>query len=381
MKRLIALLLTLCTLLLAACTAAPITGGQAQRATPAPPAGALAYLISPPGEKAAATTLSLIDTSSWSLWRSVELPPAKVENIAHDPQGRLWVGLWRTGQELDNRVQIYSPEGELLRELRPCLSPSAGISFTARRAFIACAERGFGGSVAAIDLASLEPVGTLSLSRGNEMMLLMTSAATSDTLVVAAAVSSAGGGSRSVLSVIDARELRVRAEIDAGPNTDLVRALPYGSRVYLLNAASWRQPRKQANDLLVLDLTGEPSLRPLALAPSPTWAAITGDTLYAYHNPTWNQLNADPSRQISRLNLRTGAVETWPLPAGWHAGALTIAGGNLLLSHWDDQDLAADGLYRFDPNVGALTQVLQIASPTRMLVAPAGVDAAQGQGW
>lgn len=377
MKRLLVLLLTLCALLLAACTAAPSTGDQARRATPAPPAGALAYLISPPGEHADTSTLSLVDTASWSLWRSVELPPAKVESIAHDPQGRLWVGLWRSGQELDNRVQIYSPEGELLRELRPCVSPSAGITFAVGRAFIACAERGFGGSVAAIDLASLEPVGTLRLSRGDEMLLLMTSAATSDTLVVAAAVSSAEGVSRSVLSVIDARELRVRAEIDAGPNTDLVRALPHGSRIYLLNAASWRQPREQANDLLVLDLSGEPALSPLALAPAPIWGAITGDTLYAYHNPTWNQLNADPGRQISRLDLRTGAVETWPLPATWHAGALAVAGGELLLSHWDDQDLAADGLYRFDPSLGALTQVLQIASPTRMLVGPTGPDAAQ----
>lgn len=376
MKRLIALLLALTVLALTACSTASegpagLSGVSQLEVAGDPataPAGELAYLISAPSEQLPATTLSLVDTASWSLWRSVELPLAGVESIARDPQGRLWVGLWRNAEDLDNRVQIYSPEGELLHELRPCLAPSAGISFAAGRAFVACAERGFGGSVAAIDLASLEPVGSVPLSRGDEMLLLMTSAVAGDTLVVAAAVSDGAGNSRSVLSLIDVHDLRVRAELDAGPNTDLVQALPHGSRVYLLNAGSWRQPREQANDLLVLDLAGEPALSTLALAPSPAWGALDGDALYVFHDPTWNQLNDDPARQLSRLDLQTGALETWPMPAGWQIGGLAALDGGLLLSHWDSQDPALDGLYRFDREAGEPVQVFAVASPARLMV-------------
>src|SRR3712207_3112233 len=109
MKRLIALLLVLCALTLTACAAAPAAGGQGGALAPGPaaPAGPLAYLISPPSEDVRTTTLSLIDTGSWSLWRSVELPLSKVESVARDRRGRIWVRLWRNTQELDNRVQVY----------------------------------------------------------------------------------------------------------------------------------------------------------------------------------------------------------------------------------------------------------------------------------
>jgi hypothetical protein len=112
---------------------------------------------------------------------------------------------------------------------------------------------------------------------------------------------------------------------------------PAQERFYLLNVASWRQPRMQANDMLVLNLGDSPRLTPLALAPAPLWGAIVDGALYTYHNPMWNQLNADPQRSLSRLDLHSGQVQTWRLPANWEAGDLTMLNGQITLIHQDDQ--------------------------------------------
>jgi hypothetical protein len=124
--------------------------------------------------------------------------------------------------------------------------------------------------------------------------------------------------------------------------------------------------------VLVLDPGSPPSLTPLALAASPLWGAIEGDALYVYHNPTWNQPHNDSQRRLSRLNLRSGQVQTWPLPANWDANDLTVLDGQILLTHWEGRRGVADGLYRFDPASGQLQQLLNVADAARVL--GAGVE-------
>lgn len=361
MRRLLALLIF--CLLLPACAwndSAPAAG----RAAPT----AETYVLSEAGGALSTARLSLVDPEGRSLRQSVELLPSRPGALSRDPQGRLWIGYWRKANELDERVQIYGQDGKLVRELSPCLRPMAGITFAAGRAFVACAERGFGGSLAVLDLSTLEAVASIPLALPNNPLLLTSSVAAGDDVVVVGKRVVEGGIGSTVVSIIDAPSLTVRAQIDAGTGTDVSQALPYGSQVYLLNTGSWREPRGRAGDLLVLDLAGEPTLTAQPLAPAPVWGAFDGDTLYVYHNPVWNQPNEDPTRQISRLDLVSGEVTTWPLPPNWDAGDLALSDGAVLLTHWEGPDRSADGLYSFDPSDGTLAQLLQVPNPTRLLV-------------
>jgi len=137
---------------------------------------------------------------------------------------------------------------------------------------------------------------------------------------------------------------------------------------YLLNVGSWQQPREQANDVLVMEPGNPPKITPLALAPSPLWGAITGDVLYVYHNPTWNQANSDPKRQISRLDLTSKKVQIWQLPEGWDASDLAVIDGKVILVRWLGSGGAEDGLYEFDPASGQVKkQLLNVADASGVI--------------
>ena len=117
--------------------------------------------------------------------------------------------------------------------------------------------------------------------------------------------------------------------------------------------------------MLVLDLDGEPRLRPLQSAPSPVWGAVVDGALYAYHNPMWNQSNNDMRRSISRLDLQSGAVQRWELPDGWPATDLIALDGELLLAHAVGGD--EDGVYSFTLGDGTLHQMLELPYATHLI--------------
>jgi hypothetical protein len=354
-----ALLLIVLALLLAAC-------GPARPLAPRSHAGA--NLLASIGLSTAGQSLTLIDPATWAVRLTITLPRSKVRQLSRDAQGRIWVGFYGTSTMIDNRVQVYSSDGDLLHELQPCQAPAAGINFAAGRAFIACALNGFSGQVVVLDLATMAVERTIDLKPADGALMLITSAADEQAVVVVGIAADPDKPSSNVITIIDPQTLAVRAQLNAGANTDIWQVIPHGGRFYMLNAASWSQPRPQANDLLVLDLTGVPTLTPLALAPSPVWGAIEGEVLYAYHNPVWDQPNSDDMRAISLLNLRTGAKQTWPLPQNWFAGDLTVLGDQILLSHQAGRGQADDGVYRFDPASGALKPVLTSTSANQLLL-------------
>jgi hypothetical protein len=333
----------------------------------APPSQHSANLLASVGSSPDGQSLALIDPTTWTVQHSVALPRSQVRQLSRDRQGRIWVGFYGTSTMIDNRVQVYSSEGALLQELQPCQAPAAGISFAAGRAFIACALNGFSGQVVALDLATMAVERTIDLKSADGALMLITSAADEHAVVVVGLATDPEKPSSDVITIIDPQTLAVRAQLSAGANTDIWRVIPHDGRFYMLNAASWRQERDQANDLLVLDVTGVPTLTPLALAPSPVWGVLDGEVLYAYHNPVWDQLNNDSARALSRLDLRTGATQTWPLPQNWSAGDLVVLDGQILLSHQTGRDTAADGVYRFDPASGGLQRLLAITGANSML--------------
>jgi len=358
MNRRAALLIVL-LILLTACR----TVGSAPAAPPPP-----VYVLSSVNSgNLRHNTLTLVESNSWTVQRSLALPPSWAQHINRDPQGRLWLGFSGTRDALDNRVQVYSPGGELLQELRPCVDPGAGISFAVGRAFIACAERGFSGKIAVVNLDTLAVETTIAVSVPNAPLVLVASAANDTAVVVAGLTSGAEESSYSVITLIDPRTLAVRAQLPPTKNTDIWRIIPHQGRFYLLNVGSWRQPRAQANDVLVLDPGSPASLTPLALAASPLWGAIEGDALYAYHNPMWNQPHSDSQRLLSRLDLHSGQIRTWALPPRWDASDMIVLDGQILLAHWEGRRGAADGLYRFDPASGQLQQLLNVADAARVL--------------
>jgi hypothetical protein len=260
----------------------------------------------------------------------------------------------------DTRLDVYAPNGDLERTLHPCTDPEAGISFAAGRAFVACANDGFRGKLAVLSLETLTLERTIELSLPDAHLLLLASAADETAVVVAGATDGPDDARYSAISLIDPHSLAVTAQVQLGRDTDIWRIIPHAGRFYLLNVGSWSQPRDQAQDLLMLEPGDPPRLTPMTSVPAPLWGAIEGDTLYAYHNPTWNQANRDPRRRLSRLDLASGTVHEWPLPDGWNASDLTMLDGQVILARWDGRGSPEDGLYRFDPASGQLAQQLSV---------------------
>jgi hypothetical protein len=363
MKRLMTLLLAL-LIFLAGC-------GWGAGPSPAGDSPQTLYVLASGLADPGAGTLAVADATDWTVERKTALPLSWATELSRDSQGRLWVGFAGTADSLDDRVQIYTPAGELAQELRPCITPRAGITFAANRAFIACAERGFYGSVAVVSLDTLELEAKIELRIPNSdaPLIQIASAANEDAVVVAGLTTGPEETSYTVLSVIDPHSLTLERQIPLGEHTDIWQIIPYEGRFYLLNAASWRQVGDPASDILILDLVSEPLLQPVAIAASPVWGTIAGGALYAYHDPTWNQPNSDPHRTLSRLDLRSGEAKTWDLPDEWRASDLAVLDGAVLLAHGAGDGGPSGGIYRFDPADGTLDMLLEVADASRMVVA------------
>jgi len=313
--------------------------------------------------------LTIVDPETWQIHHTVRLPRSWAKNFARDPQGRLWIGFSGSFDKNDNRLHVYSPVGELLRETKPCANPEAGISFAGGRAFVACSEDGTQGKVIAISLETLEVEQEIPLMFPNSTLLLISSAASEAGVIVAGLTSGPGETGYSIITIIDPQTLQIRAQLGPEEDVDIWQIIPKDERFYLINVGSWRRPRELANDVLVLDPGRSPTLTPLVSSPSPLWGAIEGDMLYTYHNPTWNQANSDPTRRISRLDLKSGQKETWLLPDEWNASDLAIVDGQIVLTRWGERN-EKDGLYTFDAVTGQMFLLVAVPEAGRLMVAP-----------
>lgn len=172
------------------------------------------------------------------------------------------------------------------------------------------------------------------------------------------------------ISIIDPVKFRLETTFSSLENCNVAQIVPYKSKFYLLNPASYQRSRAKANDVLVLQSSQPFTLteQPLAV-PSPLWGAIISDTLYTFHNPTWNSLNMDQARSLARFDLKTGETQSWPLPDKWDAESIAVIDGQIILANWWPNESQKDGLYRFDPNNGALTQKVNIVGAEKILVA------------
>lgn len=353
MRRITLFLLAISALLLS-CTR-PIT----PQALPACPG----YVLS--GQNVAGgfarNALTIVDPNSMRVIRTVSLPRSWAKNFAVDPEGNIWVGYSGDMRDSDRRVEVYSPAGERLHTLTPCTDPEAGISFAGDRVFIACAENGLWGQVVVLNRRTLRQEAAIPLQVPEAPLVLISSASDERAVVVIGLTSGPEEASYSVLHWIDPQTLTLRAQIPLGKNTDIWRILPYQGRFFLLNVGSYRQPREQANDVLVFTPGLSPQIVPMATSPSPLWGAISDRFLYTYHNPTWNSTVTLSDRWLARTDLVSGEVVTWTLPGEWNAYDLAVWNGQVLLAHWEYEGDRQDGLYRWDPDAGGISLLLPIA--------------------
>lgn len=306
------------------------------------------------------------------------------KNFSRDPQGKIWIGYSGSISHSDNRVQVYSPEGELIDTLEDvCRYPEAGINFAANRAFIACAESGFSGAVVVVGLDKLEIEKVIELF-AESSYLIKSSSFNGETLIISGSTRPPEGSVDdddplnhdpyyAFITLLDPETLEIQAQVGPLKDVDIWDILPYGDKFYLLNVNSWKIVNDTRNILVLdpqaaFDADGELALEEITVAPSPLWGTIDGDYLYSYHNPTYNQLNSDPARALSRLNLATGEREVWPLPDLWNAGDVEIVDGRIILSRWKHDDPTQHGLFEFDPESGELTKILDVPYAEDILV-------------
>ncbi len=298
------------------------------------------------------------------------LPRSWARHLNRAPDGTLWIGFGGDFNRDDDRVQLYSPEGELLHTLRPCTNPEAGITFAAGYAFIGCTNDGFTGSVVVLNAEDLSPVTTLHLALPEEPVLLVGSGAT-EAYVVLTAMTTGPDPERSyaLAHVIDARRLELVAQIPLGADTDVWAVLPHAGRFYLLNAASARSAEQPRPDVLILDPAAPDNLERLTLPlASPLWGQMAAGTLYAYHNPGWNTTRQQAWRGISRTPLDGGKGQPWDLSEDFEAGALTLWEGTPCVSHWDYWSPAEEhGIYCLEAS-GDLELRLSLPDASGLLI-------------
>jgi streptogramin lyase len=113
--------------------------------------------------------------------------------------------------------------------------------------------------------------------------------------------------------------------------------------------------------VLIFDPATSGEITALELAAGPRWGAIADDILYAYHEQRQTLYDLQPTTMLSRLDLKSGEVETWPLPNGWGARDLAVMNGYIVLARPEQpgQD-GEDGVYRFDPLTGEVRLLVDI---------------------
>lgn len=296
------------------------------------------------------------------------LHQSAVHDFAQDAAGNIWLGYAGGMDFSDDRVQILNDRLEQVQEIHPCENPDGAIRFSAHWSFVICSENGFAGTVAVLDPSSYAVSATVTLELGDNPFLITASAINDSYLVVAGLTSGPEDTSYTALFVIDVNTHQIIDRLGPLPDTDIWTILPYRDEFLLLNVGSWHAPAGEANDLLQLVPGSSSSLTAMPFFPSPLWGVIVDDTLYAFHDQSFNQPNELAQRWVSKLDLPTNQAERWPLPDGWNAGDVDFAAGKLLLTHWEGNSDDVDGVYSFDFETTRLRLLTNMADASRLLV-------------
>jgi len=310
--------------------------------------------------------LVLFDSSSWAVVRRIRLPDSRAQSFARDPLGRIWVGLSGDFDRADNRVLVFSPGGDLIRTVKVCDIPQAGTAFAGGRAFVACMERGFGGTVSVIDLANLQVVDRITVKGAPGRPFLLTAIAAADEAVVVAAATEPPLGATVTgdapfaqvvfLDRVTGKEInRIVLTEPAG----IWQIIPFGRQFLLLNndwhaykaPAGSMVPRPQAevhagNLMLVSARAG--LTEKLAIPDLPFRGAVWGDHIYVLHR-AWSAPVDVRDRFVSVDALPNGTAERlYTLSPGFESRDMAVYKGRIYLTRGDYQSDDEDGLWVID---------------------------------
>lgn len=314
--------------------------------------------------------LVIVDADTWQVTRHTSLLGVAPWDFSRDPQGRIWIG-YGAQPGGDTRVQIFAPDGSLLKTMSLCADPFLPIHFAAGRAFVPCHQSGFEAAVVIIDLTSLEVIQQVDIRIPDDDFLLAGTGGDDDYFVF----TGSGHISNRVI-LLDTRTL-VTLEPLPIPDSYPMTIVAYRERFLLLNSVAELLLSKDLvealpagrPDLLIVDTNPTPTFSIYQMvAPGALWGIIKGDTLYTYHDAQRLGLNPNPFRAVSRLNLVTDEAELWRLPDGWDARDLAVYNGEILLAHSIAPEPETAGIYRFDPATGELTLLVNIPGAQRLLL-------------
>lgn len=331
------------------------------------------YVLTVSARRFGNNQLVIVDTDTWQITQRTFLLGVAPWDFSRDPQGRIWIG-YGAQPGGDMRVQIFAPDGSLLKTMTLCSDPILPIHFAAGRAFVPCLQSGFEAAVVVIDLASLEIVQQVDIRIPDDSFLLLATGGDENYCILIG-----NGNTSKRVVLLNTHTLATLLDPFSIPSSSLHTILAYEGRFIMLNSIAESllhnkmvDPIPEGRpDLLIVDTKPIPAVSIYQMvAPGALWGIIEGDTLYAYHDAERFGFSPDPFRAISRLNLVTDKAELWPLPDGWNARDLTVSDGEILLAHSIAQQPETSGLYRFDPATGELMLLVNIPGAQRIL-APA----------
>jgi hypothetical protein len=356
-----------------------------QPTTSLPPSNQRGYILSSEFDLEK-NALTIVNTETWQIAKQTPLPRIPSRHFSQDPEGRIWIGFTSAiGQAGVRLIQIYSPDGDLIKEIKnACVDIEGEVLFAEGRAFIPCSENGFTGKVTVVDQKSFDVVKEIktgipesfsSITMGSALldnhMLIPMSAGPKD--------QPDDGVLQAGIALIDTKSMQVTTQRYLGRYTYIDHALPHNGLFYLFNqgasSTKGQSPRPMLDVIAIDPKTGKPApaVKGIDLGYGAKFGTFDGDTLYTFNNSMIDLrfMTGDKGlkRSVSRINLKTNAIKTWDMPDQMEANDIKVHNGRILLTRWTAKnDYKDDGIYELNPTDGQIKLLLNIPNAERMIL-------------
>ena len=323
---------------------APKSAPETPEARPSPEAGLPANVGYLRSSHPWGSQLTVFNADTFEIYRAVEVPPAGIDyshRLEFGPAGRIWFGYSQIGVDDvtvtledgkvhmtktggNDRVLVFSPEGELEHELDiGCSPPDTGIAFAEGYAFIACAASGFYGQVVVVDTATLETVKVFDKVHPPGEDILQTPFYITAVEEVAGQILVIGYGgppegyqaltnhsaAYTRVGVIDPETLTMRGYLTGlEPGLRVLNVLEVDGVAWLFNVFSHLEERPPRTDVYVMDPRSVEIVDQFNLEhPFPRWAEYGDEgVMFIYHIAPGDKIHGVRyPTGITRLDLET----------------------------------------------------------------------------
>lgn len=276
-----------------------------------------------------------------------------IRKLNRDPLGRIWIGYGWVPKNYTNQVDIFQPNGQLLKSMELCGSLNVDIPFVNGYAFVPCFQNGPHPELIVVDLESLEIVKHVGLI-DDPRFSFQAAATNGETILVVG-----NNETDAITLLIDTKSLEINKLVSPDDGSRIFTVLVHNKQFYLLNQRSGVRPIPPV-DLRIVKTGDAPTITEHNLAErSPYLGLIVENFLFTYH---WlPEFASGEKRTISRTDLTTFESKSWPLPDYWNAGAIFMLNGKVTLTGRNTTNQAEEsGLHTFDFETGKLTKILDL---------------------